>query len=113
MSRRLFAVSAVLVFTALSAFGADPARARDAALPVEAALPFDEGVLSALFDLAPGVIENDGDGVTVSAFAVEVVLARIDENGDLIKACVSSEEEARKFLTLPLEKLDRKGGHQQ
>jgi len=107
MSRPLSAFTAVLVFTALGAFAADPARSRDAALPL------DENALRAMFDLAPGVVPTDGDGETVSAFAVEVVLARIDADGDILKACVTSEEEARRFLTAPAAKLEKKEGHEQ
>lgn len=107
MSRRWFAVSAVLLLTALSAQAADPARSSDAALPL------DEHALKAMFDLAPGVIVADGGGVTVSAFAVEVVVARIGEDGRLIKACVHSEEAARKFLTAPIEKVAKAEGHEQ
>ena len=108
MSRRLFAVTAAFVFTALGAFAADPARSRDVALPL------DENALKAMFDLAPGVVvTTDGDGETVSAFAVEVVLARIDADGEIVKACVSNEDEARRFLTVPAEKLEKKEGHKQ
>lgn len=107
MSRRMFAVTAVFLFTALGAFAADPARSR------EVALPFDETALRSMFDLAPGVLESNGDGVTVSAFAVEVVLARIDADGDIVKACVSNEKDARTFLTAPSAKLEKKEGHKQ
>ena len=107
MSRRWFAVTAVLLMTALSSYAADPARGR------EAALPLDENALRALFDLSPGVIEADGGGVTVTAFAVEVVIARIGEDGKLIKACLDSEDAAKKFLTAPIEKVARPEGHEQ
>jgi hypothetical protein len=106
MFGRLFAVTAVLVFTALGARAADSARSR------EAALPFDENALRAMFDLAPGVIQTDGDGEAVSGFAVEVVLARIDADGEIVKACVSSEEAARRFLTAPADKLVKEGHKQ-
>jgi hypothetical protein len=88
MFRRLFAVTAVLLFTALGAPAADPDRTRDAALPL------DENALRALFDVAPGVIQTDGDG-------------------EIVKACVSNEEEARRFLTAPSDKLAKKEGHKQ
>jgi hypothetical protein len=107
MFRRLFAVAAVFVFTALGALAAEPVRSRDAALPL------DENALRAMFAIAPGVIQTDGDGEAVSGFAVEVVLARIDADGEIVKACVSSEEEARRFLTAPSDKLVKKEGHKQ
>ena len=106
MFRRLFAVTAVLVFTALGAPAADPVHSRGAALPL------DENALRALFDVAPGVIQTDGDGETVPGFAVEVVLARIDAEGEIVKACVSDEEEARRFLTAPSDKLVKEGHKQ-
>jgi hypothetical protein len=106
MTRRLLAVAAVLILTALSASAADPARSREAA-----AVPLEESAgLRALFDLAPGVIETE-DGETVSAFAMEVVIARIGPDGELIKACVSSHDEAKKFLTAPIEKIQKAEGH--
>ena len=107
MTRRLLAVAAVLVLTALSARAADPARSREAALPLE-----ESAGLRALFDLAPGVIETQ-DGITATAFAIEVLVARIGPDGKLIKACVSSHEEARQFLAAPIEKVRKAEGHQQ
>jgi hypothetical protein len=110
MSLRLFAVAAVLVLSTLSARAADPARSRAAALPIEETGGLD---LRALFDRAPGVIEtDDGGGVTVSAFAVEVLVARVGTDGKLIKACVDNEEAARKFLTAPVEKVAQEGQQQ-
>lgn len=109
MTRRLLTVAAVLTLTALSARAADPARSREAvAVPLE-----ESAALRALFDLAPGVISDDRNGVTVSALTVEVVVARIGEDGKLVKACVNSEEEARKFLTAPIEKVQKAEGHEQ
>jgi hypothetical protein len=107
MSRRLLSVVAVLLLAALSVHAADPARSRVAALPLEEAPQFD---LRALFDRAPGVIDTS-DGVTMSAFAFEVVVVRIGPDGQSIKACVDSEEAARKFLATPVEKLQRAEGH--
>ena len=108
MSRRTIAVAAVFAMTALSASAADPARSREAALPLDAST-----TLRALFDLAPGVISDDANGLTVSALAVEVVVARIGDDGKLIKACMSSEEEALKFLAAPIEKVQKAEGHEQ
>ena len=109
MSRSI-AVAAILVLTALSASAADPARSRDAAQPLEESGRLE---LRALFDRAPGVIEMDGHGVTTSAFAFEVIVARIGTDGKLVSACVSSEEEARKFLAAPIEKVEQAEGHHQ
>jgi hypothetical protein len=105
MTRRLIAVAAVLVLTALSAHATNPANAREAALPLE-----ESAGLRALFDLAPGVVETQ-DGETVTAFAMEVVVARIGPDGELIKGCVSSLDEAKKFFAAPVEKLEKAEGH--
>jgi hypothetical protein len=114
MSRRSIAVAAILVLTALStalpASAADPARSRDGALPLEESGRLE---LRALFDRAPGVIAMDGSGVTSSAFAFEVIVARIGTDGKLVKACVTSEEEALEFLAAPIEKVQQAEGHQQ
>ncbi len=99
MSGRWFAVTAVLALTALSAHAADPARSRDAALPL------DETALRAMFDLAPGVVPTDGGGTTVTGFAVDVIVARIGEDGKIVKACVDTHEAAEKFFTAPIEKV--------
>ena len=99
MSRRWFAVTAVLALTALSAHAADPARSR------EAALPLDETALRAMFDLAPGVVATEGGGTTVSGYAVDVIVARIGEDGKIVKACVDTHEAAAKFFTAPIEKV--------
>jgi len=62
--------------------------------------------LRTLFERAPGVRMIDGDNGTITVPAsVEVVVARIGPDGKLIKACVDSEEAARRFLTAPLETL--------
>ena len=108
MYRRLMTVAAVIVFAALSAQAADPARSKVAELPLDDAPRFD---LRALFDRTPGVIETGEEGVTVSAFTVEVVVARLDADGKVVKACVDSEEGARKFLTAPAGKLQMKERH--
>lgn len=105
MTRRTIAVAAILVLTALSASAADPARSREPLLPLE-----ESAALRALFDLAPGVVETL-DGETVTAFAMEVVVARIGPDGELIKGCVSSHDEAKKFLAAPLEKIQKAEGH--
>lgn len=106
MSRRLIAIAAVLVLAALSAHAADPARSRAAALPLEPAAPLD---LRTLFDLAPGVVATDGNGETVSAFAVKVLVARVGTDGELVKACVQTEEAARKFLNAPIQNVQTEG----
>ena len=108
MSRRLIAVAAVLVLTALSAGAADPARSGAAALPLEPSAPLD---LRALFDRAPGVVATDGDGETVTAFAVKVLVARVGTDGELVKACVQTEEAARKFLNAPIDNVQTAEGH--
>lgn len=98
MPRRRFTVAVLLTLFTLSASAAEAERARDSVLPVEQRLE-----LRALFDRAPGVLADDENGLTVGAFAVEVVVAHIVD-GKLVKACVDSEEAARRFFEAPATK---------
>jgi hypothetical protein len=85
-----------------SAHAADPARTKEIALPqAERSIS-----LRALFDRAPGVISENAHGITAGPFQVDVIVARIDTDGKLVKACVDSEEAARRFLEAPIEKVD-------
>ena len=95
MSRRRFAAAVVLTLSALTAFAQEEPRVPRA----EARAAFD---LRSLFALAPGVISDDENGIMVRAFSVEVVVAQIAPDGTLIKACVNSEEAARRFLDKPV-----------
>ena len=58
--------------------------------------------LRALFNRAPGVISENANGITTGPFQVDVIVARIDSDGKLVKACVDSEESARRFLQAPI-----------
>lgn len=102
MTRRMLAVAAVLALMTASAYAADPARTREIALPLDER-PLE---LRALFDRSPGVISEGPDGITVGAFAVNVLVARIDTDGNLISACVDNEASARRFLEAPIEKVE-------
>jgi hypothetical protein len=93
MSPRRFAVAALLSLSALSA------GAREMTVPLRAEARIE---LRELFALAPGVVTEDENGISVGAFAVEVVVARIDADGKLVRACVDTEEAARLFLEKPL-----------
>jgi hypothetical protein len=96
MSRRRFAAAVVLTLSALTAGAQDAPHGQARA---EARAPFD---LRSLFALSPGVISDDENGIMVRAFSVEVVVAQITPDGKLIKACVNSEEAARRFLDKPV-----------
>ena len=102
MNRRTLVVAAVVALITASAHAADPARTRESALPLEERRP----ELRALFDRAPGVISEGANGITVGAFAVNVIVARIDTGGKLVSACVDNEAAARRFLDAPIEKID-------
>lgn len=93
MSTRRFAVAAVLTLTAVAA------GARDVTLPPRAEARLE---LRELFARAPGVVTENENGLTVEGFAVEVVIARIDADGKLVKACVDTEEAARLFFEKPV-----------
>lgn len=110
MNRRTLFVFAVAALMTASAHAADPARSGQAALPMLEERALD---LRALFDRAPGVISNDANGITVGAFAVDVIVARVDTDGKLVTACVATEEAAKRFLTTPVEKLDGRGAKEQ
>ena len=101
MSPRRFAVAAVLTLSAVAA------GARDGALPPRAEARLE---LRELFARAPGVVTENENGLSMDGFAVEVVIARIDANGKLVKACVDTEEAARLFFEKPVlnkEALDK------
>lgn len=105
MSRRLFAVAAALTLLTVSTGSAEP---REEKLP-----HIEELQLRALFARAPGVtvVENE-NGVTVTGIQSEVIVARVGEDGKLIKACVNSEEAARLFFAAPVEQLETKHAHE-
>jgi len=90
MSRSWFTVAVLMIFVTLSAAAAESER--ESVLPIEQRLE-----LRALFDRSPGVLADNANGLTVGAFAVEVVVAHIVD-GKLVKACVDSEEAARRFF---------------
>ena len=101
MSPRRFAAAAVLTLSAVSA------GARDVIVPPRAEQRLE---LRELFARAPGVVTENENGLTVDGFAVEVVIARIDADGKLVKACVDTEEAARLFFEKPVlnkEALDK------
>ena len=104
MNRRLFAVAAVAAVMTVSAHGAGAGKQQDtAALPQ----PERQLQLHALFAHAPGVEQQHANGMIVSGPThADVILARIDTDGKLVKVCVDNEEAARRFLNAPVEKLD-------
>lgn len=102
MTRRTLVVAAVVALITASAHAADVARTRENALPLEER----RLALRALFDRAPGVISEGANGITVGAFAVNVIVARIDADGNLVRACVDNEAAARRFLDAPIEKVE-------
>lgn len=110
MTRRTLVVAAVvaLMMTA-SADAKDPARSRDVAL-AHSERPL---ALRALFDRAPGVVSEDASGITAGPLQVDVIVARIDTDGKLVKACVDSEEAARRFLEAPIEKVEGRRAKEQ
>jgi hypothetical protein len=107
MNRRLFAVAVVVALMTASAHAVDGARKQDAALaPAPAERPLS---LHALFDRAPCVTTQDttqdANGITTGPSGVNVIVARIDTDGKLVKACVDNEADARRFLEAPIEKV--------
>jgi len=105
MSRRFIVVAAVAGCLTFSAGAAHPDRTPPAAQELPLDQRFD---LHALFDRAPGVLVDDASGITVGPFAVDVIVARRGPDGKLIKACVNSEEAAKRFLSAPIGELATK-----
>jgi len=95
MKRRLFVVAAVVALMTASAHAGEPAREKVERLS-----------LREIFDRAPGVIREDANGIIAGPFQVDVIVARIDTDGKLVKACVDSEDAARRFLEAPIENVD-------
>jgi hypothetical protein len=110
MSRRSIVVAAVAGLITLSAHAAESTATADVAQPLATEERYD---LRALFDKAPGVISDDANGITVGAFAVEVLVARRGPDGKLIKACVNSEEAAKQFLSAPIDRIATKKAKEQ
>jgi hypothetical protein len=103
MNRRLFAVAAVAAVMTASAYGAGAGKQQDtAALPQ----PERQLQLHALFAHAPGVVQNANGMIVSGPTHADVILARIDTDGKLVKVCVDNEAAARRFLNAPIEKLD-------
>lgn len=89
MIRRTFAVAVAAVLTVSAA-----AAERDPRLN-----------LRAMFEDAPGVAD---DAAAEAPLTMELIVARIDADGKLIKACVDSEAAARRFFDAPLETLENR-----
>jgi hypothetical protein len=110
MNRRLFAVAAVVAVMTASAQGAGAARQQD---PTALPQPEHKLELHALFTHAPGVVQ-DANGMIVSGPThADVILARIDTDGKLVKVCVDNEAAARRFLDAPIEKIDGRKAKEQ
>lgn len=107
MNRRTLVVVAAVAIMSASAHANDSAR--------EAALPLAEKPLElrAMFDHAPGVITENENGITAGPMQVDVIVARIDSDGTLVKACVDSEAAARRFLDAPIEKVEGRKAKEQ
>ena len=110
-------VAVVALATAPFVQAAEPVVTEDAVqetAQVEAALPSPILTLKALFAAAETeeVIDTI-DGVAVGMGAMEVVVARIDTDGQVVTACVDSEAAARAFLDSPVEKVATKKAKEQ
>lgn len=104
MNRRLFAVAALVALMTASAHAADGARKQDTAALPQAERPL---ALHALFTHAPGVIAEGPHGMIVTGPThADVILARIDTDGKLVKVCVDNEAAARRFLDAPISAVE-------
>lgn len=105
MNRRLFVVAAVVALMTASAHAADGSRQQDtaAATVPQAERPL---ALHALFAHAPGVVQHVNGMLITGPTHSDVIVARIDTDGSLVKACVDNEEAARRFLTAPIQNVE-------
>jgi hypothetical protein len=103
MNRRTLVVVAVVAVMTASAHAGDPARAREVALPQAEQRPLE---LHEIFAMAPGVITETGNGIVSGPMQADVIVARIGSDGKLVRACVNTEEAARRFLDAPIEKVE-------
>jgi hypothetical protein len=94
MKRRIVVAAVVALMTA-SAYAGEGARTKTSACRC-----------ASFFDRAPGVIREDANDITAGPMQVDVIVARIDTDGKLVKACVDSEEAARRFFEAPIETID-------
>ena len=99
-------VRGMFIAIALAALAAFPLRAADAR-EERPPLVEDRLALRTLFDRAPGVITDDGNGITVQGLAPEVVLARVGPDGKLVTVCVDNEKAARRFFEEPVDQTGK------
>jgi len=92
-----------IALAALAAFRLHAADTREAKPP----LAEDRVALRMLFDRAPGVIIDDGNGITVQGMAGEVVLARVGPDGKLARVCVDNEPAALRFFEAPVDQIGK------
>ena len=102
MNRRMLVAAVVVTLGAASTYAADRARNQEIDPLPQTERRFE---LRALFDRAPGVLAEGPNGITVGPFQVDVLVARIDAEGRLVKVCVDNEEAARRFLQAPIERV--------
>ena len=99
MNRRTLVAAVVVALTTASTHAADRHRNQETEPLPQAERRLE---LRALFNRAPGVISENANGISTGPFQVDVIVARIDSDGKLVKACVDSEESARRFLQAPI-----------
>lgn len=107
MIRRSLMAALAAAVLPMTAFASDAGTLRGER-PVRARLELRE-----IFSLAPGVISEGRDGITIGPMEVQVLLARVGPDGKLIRSCVDNEAAARAFLDAPIERLDTPKAKQQ
>ena len=107
MSRRIFAVAALLAVAAPHAFASDAPFARfdEVRESLERMTPRLE--LTRLFArIAEGGFSYETeDGVAWRASGGELLVARIGTDGEPLIGCVHNEQSARRFLDAPIERV--------
>ena len=110
MNRRLFSVAVLIVVVTASAHAADAARQQNTD-----ALPQTQRTISLheLFAHAPGVVQHVNGMLITGPTHSDVIVARIDTDGSLVKACVDNEEAARRFFTAPIQNVEGRKAKEQ
>lgn len=110
MNRRLFAVAVLVAVMTASAHAADAARQQDTTTLPQAERQL---ALHSLFVRAPGVVQHVNGMLITGPTHADVIVARIDTDGTLVKACVDNEEAARRFLNAPIAKIEGRKAKEQ
>ena len=107
MSSRTLAAMALLTLAAPLAFASDAADRT--CVRLDQSLRFD---LAAMFVAVPDEPVETENGVSMNG-TLELLVARIGEDGKPVTVCVDNAEAAQKFLDAPIERIQTKQAKEQ